>query len=238
MNDRWSDRLSDYLDGELDAAERAELERHLAGCDECSATLEQLHRVVARARALEDVPPRADLWPGIAARIGVAGDGAPVGDVGVTDIEAARRRRRGRLAARRLTFSLPQLAAASVALMMLSGGTAWLLSRATNPPGESPAPAGATSFVPASPTASLARSYDVAVVELERILEESRDRLDTVTVRIIEENLLVIDNAIAQAQRALARDPESIYLSEHLAATMQQKLEFLRQAAEMTSAAS
>lgn len=30
------DRLSDYLDGDLDAAVRAQLEEHLRGCDGCA----------------------------------------------------------------------------------------------------------------------------------------------------------------------------------------------------------
>jgi anti-sigma factor RsiW len=30
------DRLSDYLDGELEEAERLQVEAHLAGCDECT----------------------------------------------------------------------------------------------------------------------------------------------------------------------------------------------------------
>ena len=42
MSDRWTDRLSEYLDGGVEAAERAELEAHLADCEECAATLEQL----------------------------------------------------------------------------------------------------------------------------------------------------------------------------------------------------
>ncbi len=32
MNDQWTDRLSEYLDGELADAERVALEAHLASC--------------------------------------------------------------------------------------------------------------------------------------------------------------------------------------------------------------
>jgi len=235
MSDHWTGRLSAYIDGELNAAERAELEAHLAGCQECAKTLEQLRHVVARAEALEDRPPGGDLWAGIAARIGAA-----AGNAAVADFEE-HRRRRGWLSQRRLSFSLPQLAAASVALMILSAGSAWLLSRTGGPGSETLGPS-------AEPGASLASApvasgfgvagYDAAIAELEGVIEESRDRLDTATVRIIEENLMIIDRAIAQAQRALAEDPASIYLNEYLAATMRQKLEFLRQAAQMAGAAS
>ncbi len=70
------------------------------------------------------------------------------------------------------------------------------------------------------------------------VITERRDQLDPETVRVIEENLRLIDRAIAQAQQALAQDPASTYLNEHLIATMQQKLEFLRRAAHMAGAVS
>ena len=71
MKDQWTDRLSEYLDGELAGSERTALEAHLASCGNCRATLEELRRVVGRARALDDRLPTAVLWPGIAQHIGV-----------------------------------------------------------------------------------------------------------------------------------------------------------------------
>lgn len=230
MSDRWSDRLSDYLDGELGPGERRELEAHLAECEECTATLEQLRRVVERAKRLDDGPPATDLWSGIAERIGGASEEGKV-----TDLEARRRGSVTRLRRRRLTFSLPQLAAASVALMVLSAGTAWLAARSG---GAGEGTAGEAAIQPVPAAEYTASGYDAAIAELERIIDESRDRLDTATVRVIAENLMIIDQAIVQAQRALAADPASDYLNEHLAATKRQKLEFLMRAAEMTGAVS
>ena len=50
MMDSWTDRLSEYVDGELDAETRAAVEAHLATCAECRVTRDELERVVARAR--------------------------------------------------------------------------------------------------------------------------------------------------------------------------------------------
>ena len=66
----WTDRLSEYLDDDLDVRERRELETHLATCAECSDVLRELEAVVARARTLKDVPPEKDLWAGISRSIG------------------------------------------------------------------------------------------------------------------------------------------------------------------------
>ena len=47
MGDRWSEKLSEYLDGELLDPERVALESHLAVCNDCARTLEELRDVVA-----------------------------------------------------------------------------------------------------------------------------------------------------------------------------------------------
>jgi len=222
MSDIWTDRLSEYLDGDLAEAERAALEEHVVGCAECRATLVGLRRVVTRARALEDRPPAADLWPGIAARIG-ARSAQPV---------PLRR-------ARRLSFSLPQLAAASIALATLSGGSVWLLRPGAVPVAVAPPAPPLPPSTPALPAgAGAGRSYDAAVADLERVLIEGRGRLDSTTVRVLEQNLAVIDMAIAQARRAVEADSANLYLNSHLAETMRRKLELLRQAATLVSAAS
>ncbi|HUR94858.1 MAG TPA: zf-HC2 domain-containing protein [Gemmatimonadales bacterium] len=234
MSDQWTDRLSEYLDDEMAPGERRELEAHLLHCVACGSVLADLKRIVIRARGLEDRPPARDPWPGIAARIGVGGTGAsPV----ARRLEAHPRRR--------WTFSVPQLAAASIALMTVSGGTAWLLHPVNGPgavtvaaPPSSSAPQLSPSLVVPATSRTPARSYDAAVADLERLLGEGRGRLDTATVRVIERNLATIDSAIVQAQRAVAADSANVYLNSHLAETMRRKLELLRQAAALVSSVS
>ena len=226
MSDQWTDRLSEYLDDELTPAERAELETHLRACVACGAVLADLRRIVVRAQGLEDGTPNRDLWPGIAARIGAAAE------PGIVDLRAVRERRRW-------TFSLPQLAAAGIALMVLSGGAAWLLHPVTpTPVAVAPMPPSGPGLVVPASTGAPARGYDGAVGDLERVLAEGRGRLDTTTVRVIERNLATIDSAIAQAQRAVAADSGNAYLNSHLAQTMRRKLELLRQAAALVSSVS
>src|SRR5213594_1494889 len=226
--DNWTDRLSEYADGTLGVGERDALEAHLVGCAACAATLEELRRVVARARALDDRAPAADLWPKIAAGIGRAiparGAVADLGERRPKGLPTGRPKRH-------LAFTVPQLIAASVALIVLSGGATWLLrSRAVT----------ATPVAIALPQAqwltAADRRYETTVAELQGALVEGRrtGRLESITVRILERNLATIDTAIAQARRALAADPGSAYLNHHLADTMRRKLELLRQATALT----
>ena len=113
----------------------------------------------------------------------------------------------------------------------MSGGTAWLAlhSRSVDQPppvASQPAP---DDWSPRPAGGWRVRS-DAAIAELQEALNQNEGKLDTTTVRIVRQNLAVIDRAIAQAQKALRRDPGNIDLNLHLANTMRQKMELLRRA--------
>ena len=228
MNDTWTDRLSEYIDGTLGETERGALEAHLAGCAACATALDELRRVVARARALDDRPPAADLWPGIAEQIGVSSGAHQV-------VSLAERRTR-----RRVAFTVPQLAAAAALLLLLGSGSAYLALH-RSPSGGAIAQRGPAPDLTVAPVGWVQKTssrYDAAVAELQGALEQGRasGRLDSATVRVLTQSLVTIDSAIVQARRALAADPGSAYLNQHLADTMRRKLELLRRASALAPA--
>ena len=226
-HERWTDQLSDYLDGELSVGERLALEAHLAGCAACSATLDELRWVVARARTLSDTPPAEDLWPAIAALVG--GSAGVVKPAPVVPIASRRR----------ISFSIPQLAAAGIVLAFASGAAGLALRSGSGTPERTvagiEAPATPVVSVATSGTARMDSAYGSAVSELRAVLDAGRGSLDTTTVRVLETNLALIDSAVASAQRALAVDPANAYLSAHLARTMRRKLDLLRHAATLVT---
>lgn len=215
MDEHLGERLSAYVDGDLEGEVLAGAETHLATCEACRVAVQDLRRVVGLARALDDRPPAADLWPSIAERIGAARpDVVPIGS-----------RRRS------FAFSVPQLAAAALALCALSAGGAVTAARFLAP-GRAPAPL--TLTAPggvARPVADVTASYDAAIHELEGLLSTRRGDLDTATVRAVETSLRIIDQAIAQARAAVERDPNDVYLNGHLRSTLDRKLDVLRRAA-------
>jgi anti-sigma factor RsiW len=217
MTDQWTNRLSEYLDGELPPGERAELEVHLGSCASCLEVLSELRAVIARAAILPDAEPAADLWPGV--RAGMEAKQ-------VVKLESRR-------AARRFSFSLSQLVAAAATLVLVSGGSAWWVTHRN-------VPVAATHLTPAPVKAQpvvwdrRGRS-DEAVTELERVLQSERGKLDSTTIRVLTQNLALIDRAIDQARKALDADPNNAYLNDHLARTMRKKIEVLRRAANLAS---
>lgn len=235
MNTHWTERLSEYLDGELAPSERALCDAHLAQCAACRATLDELQMVVAAAKTDRDVMPVNDLWPGVLERI----TGANVVQFAVPSIAPARRRRQ-------ISFTMPQLALAASLLIAVSAGVAYIAAgRALNRPdtaaaGETPIQAVAEPTLPPSgdivPANFADAQFDRAVSDLERVLVEQRDELDPRTVMVIERNLAAIDEAIRQARAALSADPGNMFLNSHLADARRRKLDLLRQAASLNSA--
>ena len=264
--DHFTDRLSEYLDGELRPDQARTIEAHLVTCERCTLTLAELREVSGRARELGGLEPAIDLWPAIATRLEPRG-----GSLG--------RRLRGMLEAgtRRFTFTLPQLAAATAALVVASVGLTWFLAQrpaqtiASHPsvvqqrvaPGTGPVAAVTPDTEPAAQTSEEPRArreepvstapppmigsaaqfasfdatrYDAAVAELQRVLHEHRSELDTTTVRILEQNLAIIDKATEEARRALEADPANPYLNGHLAEQMMRKVRLLQRAADVVAA--
>ena len=217
-HDDLNERLSDYLDNELDAAGRAAVEAHLAGCGECRADLEALAAVVARAGTLADRAPEQNLWPGVEAR--------------VTSPQVLR----PTFSTRRFAFTMPQLIAASLALMIASGGMVWL-ARLGGERTDLPAVMGEV-LSPVRPANFGDAAFDQAVADLQQTLDEGRGRLDAQTIRILETNLQAIDRAITQCREALAADPANVYLNTYLAETRRRKLELLRRATALVDQSS
>ena len=220
----WSERLSAFLDGDLPAEEMAATEAHLTTCPDCRSVLADLQAMVASAPAYTGRAPDRDLWPGIAAAIDSRRQ------VSLTPRRSGRTHR----------FSLPQLIAASVVFAVLGGGSAWLMLRSDSPDpvvtlATAPAGGGMT-VTPAARAARADSAYDLAVADLQRVLAEGRGRLDTATVRIIEDNLALIDRALAEARDAIERDPANAFLKNTVAANMRRKLDLLRRASDAIAA--
>ena len=229
MTDRFRDRLSEYIDGELESSEEALVERHLETCTECAGVLGDLEAVRSRAGELPERQPEADLWAGIARRI-EADEKRPT-------VDAAPASRR----IRRVALTVPQLAAAAVAIASLSTTGAWMAL--AGPDGavptdgtSAPAEAAGASLVATGPETvrPLADRYGSVIAELEGALFSSPNRLDPETEASLRRALLKLDRAIEDAVRALEKLPGDPYLEQHVESTMRRKAEFLERAVRLS----
>jgi hypothetical protein len=229
--------LADWLDETLDPRAAQVVGAHVRACSHCSALLAALDVQDADAAALPQLQPSRDLWAGIEARIQT-----PV-------VELATRPSGGAMVVPR-RFGWVAQAAAAVALVTVTAGTTWIYAGRTvrhavtrnviagmrdgytdaglsRLPGRAAMRAvGAEGALPA-----IERTYDVEIGALRGILAERRNELDPKTLAVLEKNLKVIDDAIAQSRQALQRDPANTGLGDQLAGTLDQKLQLLRTAA-------
>ena len=224
-----SEFLSDYLDGEISPGDAAEVEAHLDECASCGALLRELEEVQRQARALPDRFPTRDLWPGILGAIQRAASGDPqvIELHPLAPSPRAERERRG------LRLSYIQAAAAGLVLALFSGALGAALTAGLR----SPDLAVAVDPVPGVELVNLVTlaspglgAAAVEAAQLEEQLAQSRDRLDPATVRILENNLAVIDRAIRESVSALQSDPGNAFLEEHLARSLEAKASYLKEA--------
>jgi anti-sigma factor RsiW len=227
MSGHVTDSLSDYLDEELELSRREEVDAHLLECAACAATLADLRLVVARAREIplefsgDASEPLPDLWPAIEARITSRPRVAVVRGGAWTD--------------RRVTFTMTQLAAACVALAIISGTAVWY-ARTTGRRDAGQLIPSSDAVTAVAPASTEGPATSTAVEELRRALASGRDDLDPATVQTLEESLITIEVAILQARRALEADPRNSYVRAHLDETMRRKVELLHRATLLASA--
>ena len=208
MNANWTDRLSEYLDGELDREEIERLESRLAVEPRLRTLLEELRAVKRTASERPDFEAPPGLWHGVRTRI------EPAHGPDVSTGAAALRRR--------LMFTLPQLAAAAGIVLLLGVG----IGRMSDP---AALPVGGDISTPVTES-DMAPRYPQFVADLEDRLGSGRDVLDPETVRVIERSLATIDDAIGRARIALEADPNNVYLNQHLASARAKKLRLLEDA--------
>ena len=235
MTTDWTDRLSEYLDETLSPEEVRACESWLASDPAGRALLEELRRVVARAKTLPDVAVPASIWQGVAS--GIRQASREVAAREVIDLPAAR----GAAARQRWAFTPMQFAAAAIVVLAIGVGVGVALrARGTGEEGVAQGPGIRPPIgigVPAVAVASRANeSYDHAVDELQGILDRNRSSLDTSTVLVLESSLAKIDAALGEAQQALSKDPHNAYLIDHLTRIKRKKLDLLRQGASLVQA--
>lgn len=234
-HDEILDRLDDWMADALEAEPRQRVEAHLQGCEACRTEAESLRWLRTQTDALpREIEPSRDLWAGIESRIEarrVIAFPAPV--VAAPAAPPARAWwTRG-----------PMLAAAAVVLMVSSSVvTAWMLRDAPPPVAvETGAPAGAPlGAQPAAYTALAAfepaeAEYVGAIDELALALDAGREVLDPATVAVIEENLRIIDAAIAEARAALEADPNNRELAHLLSGIYRRKVDVMKDAVLLQS---
>jgi len=221
--EEFAEHLADYLEHELGEDARVRMDMHSRTCAACASLLADMRMIATSAAKLAPMAPSRDLWAGIAERIET-----PVVALNPSGEMAAHRGSRPRWRGAWMALAAAGLVAvtATVTYELTSRSSSRTQSVAVNP----------GSRLPLTPV-SMEQTYDVEITRLREIVKQRTNQLDPATVEVLEKNLKVIDDAIAQCKDALRSDPGSRFLIESLSDALESKVLLLRKAASLPTKA-
>jgi anti-sigma-K factor RskA len=217
--------LDDYVTGDLSEDARTPVAEHVLACEICSAEVESLQRIATRAADLpKSIEPPAEAWANIRTAI-------------LRDEKAGNQHDTSRS---KPFWQRPVViaAAAAAVVAVLSSTITALYINSRSPsnvavvpstrPGDAATPSTLAAFTVEE------NNYLRQAAMLQDLLDQQETALAPETVAQLKTSLRTIDEAIAEARGALARDPSNKLLIEMLSANYKQKVDLLRRSTEIT----
>jgi predicted anti-sigma-YlaC factor YlaD len=216
--------LSDFLDGTLTGEARAAVSGHLATCRTCAAARDDVSAISAAARSLHDhtvAPPSSRaLWLRINNTI--EAERAEQLRAQARAVVAEARRRETfveRMLNKRWTLTLPQMAAAIVALVVGVATFTVFGVRGLR-----------STERPVAPQVTERRNIeDQELNFLMQRIEQRKSRWNPRMRESFERNLQVIDAALSDSLQHLDQSPHDVVSEDALDAAMRNKKELLRE---------
>lgn len=216
-----NEALVDLVDGRLDGAQQRQVERHLEGCENCRALVEDLRSVRAAAFMLDRREPKPETWTTL--RAAIAAEPVP----------------KGRLLTMPGRANWPVWLGAAAALILATIiGLMPLMNRVPRPHDDSAAatprtdePATVESVTAEFEAAE--KHYQKAIDDLQTIANKETGELDPNVAAVLQKNLGVIDQAISESREALKAQPSSTNAQNGLFDNLRTKVALLQQTVEL-----
>lgn len=208
-------QLDEYIAGELTPEQKIATEQHIANCDECRAELMLRRALLARTRTLpRELPPQQELWPGIVSQI----NSRKIQPLYPTQQPWLRR------------WEVWGMAAACLAMIAIVWGIGQI--EVGNPPSSITSPMAGGNSPQVSAAIGENQQYQQVRQRIQQTLHLNKEELSPETVSVLEKNIAVIDDAVAEINKALSEDPENPNLKLMLVATQRQAADLLESIAE------
>jgi hypothetical protein len=217
----YTDAIQEMVDGTLGPIRRAELRIHLDQCDSCRALLDDLQRVHDLAASFDRAAPPDHVWLQVAGRL----------------------RQEGRLrpspaspSSRRPQYALLAIAAALVLAVSASLYLLLPLRRSPTPLPSSTTTAAGSNASSGDPVQDdieaefrlAEQHYQNAISKLEEAAKGGTDSIDPQTAAMLQKNLQVIDQAIAESRAAVRCEPASAPARDSLFDALKRKVALLQ----------
>lgn len=212
--------ISDFIDGELEAREKAYLHEHLEDCPDCAKLLKDFQRIVEGAGKLEELGPSPQIWLKIKKTLQSQ-------EQEVLTFQPEKR------TWFELVLSPPKLKyAVSVVLLlvfMVSAVTLWLRHWR----GEGVLRAKSPVDYAIVKLDEAERHFQEAIKALMEAVSAAEGSLDPQMVQVFKANLKVLDASITVFKQTVLQEPESIDTRNLLLVAYREKLDFLQEMMEV-----
>ena len=212
-------RLSEYIDGTAAGDDRAAIASHLDTCAACRSVAQDLEHIRRTARALGPIAPPDHLWLEVAGQIRLAS--------AATEAPAPHTR------PHREAWQGMGLAAA---LVVITLGAYFVVRERPAQPGAAAVDASSGGNAAAAGSVEgieqelkiAEEHYDNAIGQLEAIVKGNDSSIDPVTAAVLQKNLPVMDQAIAESRAALTGSPTNQAARASLFEALRQKVSVLQ----------
>jgi hypothetical protein len=219
MHDRYLNAINELVDGTLGPLRRAELDLHLEACDDCRALVKDLQRIADAASSLPALQPPDRVWTQIVDRL----------------------QDEGQLSGRATGFSFGSnrtwLALAAALILAVSASLFVVFPRDGRVSSPEAAPIADTSATPGSnptdqdPVQKIDSQLASIAQQLDDVIEETKKSgaaMDPQTAAVMQKNMPVINQAIAETRAVLKTDPDNAQARQGLYEMLKRKIQFLQ----------
>jgi len=206
--------ISDYVDDNLEARKKSNLEKHIEGCPGCQEVLKDLKKIAEGAKELEDLSPSDHTWLNIEARLAKEAQTVQIPE------RPARKWLDFLVFQPRLRYAL----ISAVLLLVVVGG--FFLGIRYFRGGITPALNNHQKYTLAK-LEEAERHYKLAIRALAEAVSSRQESLNAQVAEIFKRNLEIIDASIQACREAVVDQPKNIEARNYLLFVYREKLNLL-----------
>ncbi len=213
--ERYANAIQELADGTLGPIRRAELDIHLDECSACRRLADDLLRIRSLATSLDRLTPPDRVWLQVAGRLRQEGR---------VSTAPARTATAWRFAPAAIAASLLLIVGAALYELYPRAGrdSAHVSQQAGNAAPEDAVQGVEEEFRLAE------QHYQNAIAKLEEAAKTDNDAIDAPTAAMLQKNLQLIDQAIAESRAALRSEPQSVPARDSLFEALKRKVVLLQ----------
>ncbi|HUU52242.1 MAG TPA: zf-HC2 domain-containing protein [Candidatus Heimdallarchaeota archaeon] len=202
--------ISEYIDGEVDAAKKAKLDEHCTQCADCQKLLEDFQTISSSAKELDTFSPPESTWGKIQEKM----------TADEQEVLTLAPQKQGWFSIPRLSYVLSAvLLVVFLSLVFIYGPRYWS--------GQAVVPELENQQYTLTKLEEAEHHYQLAIKALNEAAMAQKEQLDPQVAEVFRTNLDLIDQSINACRQAVLTDPNDIESRKYLLAAYKEKANLL-----------